>query len=394
MFAAGAAAAALAAACRGTRVSDEGPGASPGPSASPAASADEALSRGIRWLAPRYEKDGTWRSEVYGAFKDGWSLTPLATIALLRAGAIAEAQPGIFFLVGAARAGAIDWTRNGRMSPAYPAYTAALALAAVSHPSASSPSARKAWQNELRSRQLTESLGWTNADAHYGGWGYATAIPRKPAPGAGLSDAFLESNLSATSFALDALAAAGAPSSDPAFQSALIFVERQQNFAPQASPVDDGGFFFMPEDEVRNKAGLVDPAAKPRRFHSYGSMTANGLRSLLRCGLPQTHPRVVAAREWLLTRFDATRHPGTYRAEREEVRDSVWFYWSASVAAAFALAEVPRERWAAPLVRELLRRQRADGSWASDLVAVREDDPVVATSFALLALAAASRGVF
>ena len=48
--------------------------------------------------------------------------------------------------------------------------------------------------------------------------------------------------------------------------------------------------------------------------------------------------------------------------------------------------------WREALRAELLRRQRADGSWANELIAVREDDPVVATCFALLALAACRDG--
>lgn len=379
-FAAGIAAAALAASCR--RKNDEGPGATPGPSSiatnAPAATAREAMSRGIRWLAARRGDDGTWRSDVYGAFKDGWSLTPLAATALLACGAPADARPAIAWLAGAARTGRVAFAPP---APVYPAYTAALTVRALSHRDAlPDAAARDAWLAELRSRQLTEALGWSKQDAHYGGWGYATVIPRKPAPGTEIADAFLESNLSATAFALDALAAAGVPAGDPAFAAARVFVEKQQN--------DDGGFFFVPDDDVRNKAGAVDPGAKPRRFHSYGSMTANGLRSLLLCGLAHDHPRVTAAREWLLSRFDPKTHPGTYRPEREEVRESTWFYWSAAASEAFALARVPRERWAPGFAAELMRRQRADGSWVSELVAVREDDPIVATSFALLALAA------
>jgi len=43
-------------------------------------------------------------------------------------------------------------------------------------------------------------------------------------------------------------------------------------------------------------------------------------------------------------------------------------------------------RWAEALAEELLRRQRPDGSFANPASEMREDDPVVATSFALAAL--------
>jgi len=50
----------------------------------------------------------------------------------------------------------------------------------------------------------------------------------------------------------------------------------------------------------------------------------------------------------------------------------------------------------AALAKELLRRQGADGSWVNDAVEVRDDDPLVATPFALgrwpSAAALSSRG--
>lgn len=383
-FAAGIAAAL--AACR-TSKNDEGPGATPGPSAVPPTLA----ARGARWLAARQGADGSWVSDVYGAFKDGFSLTPFASLALLESGLEPDAaRKGVAWLVSKTKDGRVE---PGRVTPSYPAYTAALAVRALSHAESGAPlAARDAWLSELRGRQLTEALGWSKADAHYGGWGYSTVIPKKPPAGTAVEDAFLESNLSSTAFALDALASAGVPASDPAFAAARVFVQRQQNYSEgKPGPVDDGGFFFVPGDEVRNKAGSADVASPVVRFHSYGTMTADGLRSLLRCGEPLDGPRASAALRWLRERFDAAHNPGTYRPEREEVRDSAWFYWAASAAATLRLAGGDTAWWSAPLRAELLRRQRDGGSWSNELIAVREDDPVVATSFALLALSAVDR---
>lgn len=38
--------------------------------------------------------------------------------------------------------------------------------------------------------------------------------------------------------------------------------------------------------------------------------------------------------------------------------------------------------WAEALSRELIRRQRDDGTWTNRFTASKEDDPLVATSFA------------
>ena len=70
-----------------------------------------------------------------------------------------------------------------------------------------------------------------------------------------------ESNLSATTFALNALKAAGVPADDPAFAKALTFVKRCQNWPEKEEErdpkFDDGGFFFIYDDPIRNKAGVA-----------------------------------------------------------------------------------------------------------------------------------------
>jgi hypothetical protein len=48
----------------------------------------------------------------------------------------------------------------------------------------------------------------------------------------------------------------------------------------------------------------------------------------------------------------------------------------------------PQANWARKLAQELLTRQQANGSWANPLVNFREDDPIVATAFGLMALSA------
>jgi hypothetical protein len=280
----------------------------------------------------------------------------------------------------------------------YPVYTAAGAVIVLSHRDhVEHRQARDAWLSFLRERQLTEHLGWQPSDKEYGGWGYSHDLPRKPKPGEP-TPPFTESNLSATVFALEALQAAGCAAEDEACRKALTFVQRCQNFSDdpaQSDPAfDDGGFIFIYDDPTRNKAGEAGKDRHGRtRFYSYGSTTADGLRSLLACGLPADHPRVSAARHWLEANFDASTHPGKYPAARESTRRAVYFYYARSIAKAFAGVNVPELntppasiRWAESLADEILKRQNADGSWINDAVFVREDDPVVATSLAAQAL--------
>jgi squalene-hopene/tetraprenyl-beta-curcumene cyclase len=355
-----------------------------------------ARERGADFLLARQASDGAWRSETYGTFKDGSALTPLALNALLaaapeREGAIRKAAG---YLAGLTRAG------GEVVAPAYgfdfALYTAALTVTALSHPRLPGHRpARDTWLHFLKRRQLTEELGWSPGDREYGGWGYSRGLPRKPRAGQ-LILPLTESNLSATTCALDALRSAGVPAEDPAWARALTFVGRCQNWdddpARRDPAFDDGGFFFIYDDPVRNKAGVAGTDRSGReRYHSYGSATADGFRCLIHCGVPESDPRPRAARAWLVKNFRAARHPGTYARRREADRMGVYHYYAASLARApSATLTVEAPGGPVPMKRllagELLKRQRPDGSWSNPAHAMREDDPILATSFSLIAL--------
>lgn len=353
---------------------------------------ERALAAATEYLIDRQDADGAWRSDVYGVFKDGPSLTPLVLDTLLAIApssrSRAACEKGAAYLARMVQAdGTID---EGPHGLSYPVYTAVFAVRALSRPEMREFStARDAWLRFLRQRQLTEELGWQPADKQYGGWGYSHQVPRKPKP----SEPALpltESNLSATTFALEALQAAGCPPDDPAFGKALVFVKRCQNFSEDANQqdaaFDDGGFFFIYDDAVRNKAGASGNDRYGReRFASYGSTTADGLRSLTMCGLPLDHPRVRAALAWLERNFEASIHPGRYAKDREMNRQAVYFYYSLSLAKAFHTAKL-RRNCIEQLAESLTTRQQENGSWVNSAVAVREDDPVVATCLAAQAL--------
>jgi len=70
---------------------------------------------------------------------------------------------------------------------------------------------------------------------------------------------------------------------------------------------------------------------------------------------------------------------------------AVFYYYCASLARAPGSLTAEGEDGPVAVKRlladELLKRQRDDGSWANPAHAYREDDPITATSFALLALA-------
>jgi squalene-hopene/tetraprenyl-beta-curcumene cyclase len=351
---------------------------------------DSAIALGVRYLANRQAPDGAWRSDIYGPFKDGPSLTSLiaAKLSLLpdNPAAARVSERALRFLAGVIKADGSVNSDHGHI--AYPVYTAAGAVIALSGRDSSYSDARDTWLKYLIERQLTEELGWKPSHEAFGGWSYAHDRPqpvngRPPTP-------LAAPNVSATIFALEALIAAGVTAKDPAVQKSLLFVKRCQNWIDTAETrdpdFDDGGFYFIVEDPQRNKAGIVGTDASGRiRYASYGSATADGLRALIACGLEKNHPRIVAARRWLEEHYSASSHPGGYTAERRHMKEAVFYYYCASATKAFIALGIQGD-WAADMANTLLGHQREDGSWANNVVDVREDDPLVATPFCLQAL--------
>ena len=364
---------------------------------------DAALEKAARYLISKQSADGAWRSETYGLMRDGPSLTPIAMSALVflpQGGDAGKAalRKGANYL-----AGFVDDKGQLKVGPRellFPVYTSASASRVVALVDRTPRNLRvqSAWLAYLREQQLNEALGWQPSDAEYGGWGYALDLPRRTA--AGKPKEFLhESNLSATVFALAALRSAQIPDNNPAFAQALAFVKRCQNFSDEKAAADpkfdNGGFFFMPGDDAQNKAGLAGTdrfgRARPR---SYGTMTADGVRALLRCGLAADHPRVIAAQRWLERNFSAAHNPGEFSADRAVLQDGTYYYWVWAVSHAFLALDMDKVQtpkgfvdWPAALAEELLLRQRADGSWTNRFTDAKEDDPLIATPWAAAALA-------
>ena len=358
---------------------------------------EKAITAGAGFLVDQQQPDGTWRSKTYGLLRDGTSLTPLVLWSLPKSEATRAARE-------LGRVAMSSWVASDsqaarvRVLPQYPVYGAGLAIKVLSESEEAKPQDETVvWRELLAAHQLTEENGWSQDDARFGGWGYSHEPPSKPAEGATLSP-LDEPNLSATVFALEGLTTGR--NSDRTTQArlskALQFIQRCQNWRENALEADskfnDGGFHFLLFDEVRNKPGVagVDGTGQTR-FLSYGSATADGLRALLLCGVKPDHPRVVAARNWLIRHLDEGAHPGVYPADRVHLQPSLDFYYSATVAKAFRQVQRDdspnsHDRWPTVIASRLLTLQRLDGSWSNPAVDVREDDPLIATSLALLAL--------
>jgi hypothetical protein len=168
------------------------------------------------------------------------------------------------------------------------------------------------------------------------------------------------------------LAAAGAGPEDPAMRKARIFVERCQN--------PDGGFFFSTVVLDANKAG-----SEGSGYRSYGTATADGLLSMLALGYPDSDPRLQSALRWLKANHRASGAPGFTGEAYQRWTAGLRYYYAASSAEVFR-----RMSLQAGVSASLHASQRLDGSWANPEPLVKEDDPLIATAFAVRALRADS----
>jgi len=335
-----------------------------------------ALKRAAHYLWSQQADDGGWHSHTYGLLRSGQSLTPFVLDALLQIPADVHPLPrdkvdaAIEFIFRNTQPDGPLGTADPGI-PDYPNYATALAVSAISRARGQGAESQiRSMVGYLRLQQFTEQNGWHRTDPVYGAWGMGG--PRHTPPNTGHVD------LSMTRYVLEALRASGIPASDPIFDSAGVFVERCQNFDPQRPGDNDGGFFFSTTEFDTNKAGHDG-----KQFRSYGTTTADGILALLAVGRNTSDPRVAAAERWLTSHHHDMEVPGfTGEAYQRWTRGLAFYYVSASTEAFRALHTAP----GTGVVRALEQTQKADGSWTNPENLVKEDDPLIATAFAIRAL--------
>ncbi|RYD83504.1 MAG: cycloartenol synthase [Verrucomicrobiaceae bacterium] len=169
------------------------------------------------------------------------------------------------------------------------------------------------------------------------------------------------------------------------WDAAIAFISRTQNLPshnPGASkdPKDKGGFIYYPG------FSNADPADGPKALRSYGTMSYAGLLSFIYADLKKDDPRVTAALDWLRTNYTLDENPGMGR-------QGLYYYYhlmSKGLAAAgvdkLETADGKKVDWARDVSLKLINIQNADGSWVNDTARWMEKDPVLVTSYCVLAL--------
>ncbi|MSR60962.1 MAG: hypothetical protein EXS08_00750 [Planctomycetes bacterium] len=243
----------------------------------------------------------------------------------------------------------------------------------------------------LRALQADEGEGYAQGDRYYGGVGYGG--DERP-------------DLSNLQMALEALHTAGTTADDPAFQKALVFLQRCQNRSESndLAVVSDGKTYASGNDggasygPAESKAGYVELPDGRKVPRSYGSMSYALLKGYLFAGLSKDDARVQAVWKWLRENYTLDVNPGFQSSDDPTASYQGLFYYFYTMAKALDLfgeealvdGAGHAHAWREELAGRLLAMQRQDGSWVNENAARWfEGNPVLATAYAMLTLGTA-----
>lgn len=224
------------------------------------------------------------------------------------------------------------------------------------------------------------------------------------AGGIGYGGTHKNSDIINTSFALEALYYTRYLKSDTAsdaedlnWKAAVRFISRTQNlpgFNDQkwvtGDPDNRGGFVYFPGDSKAGEATLADGKTALR---SYGSGSYAGLLSYIYAKMDKNDPRVKEVYGWLTRNYTLDENPGMGK-------DGLYYYYHTMTKAlsiygadTLTLKDGKTVNWRRELGKRLLDLQSADGSWVNQNGRWWERDPVLVTSYAVLTLEILWRGL-
>jgi len=348
----------------------------------------------------------------------GWSVNPAADSPQLPAitGLVLTgmlAQPGVDATDSAVSAGVgfiLKYRQpdGGLYDRILPSYNTAICLSALAK--ARTPEAAAAI---VPARSFLKSLQWSEeasdsagldtgrverSHPFYGGLGYGHS---------GRPD---NSNLS---MFLQAMHDTGLNKEDPAFARAVVFLQRTQmldsvNDLSFADGSSQGGFIYAtsPDGKQENlgvgesKAGTIEETMSDgsvaSRLRAYGSMTYAGFKGYIYADLSRDDPRVRAAFDWVRRNYTLKENPGVGT-------DGQYYYYVTFARALRAWGTTTittldskgnageTRDWANDIIDQLATLQNDDGSFRSVDDRWMENNPVLITAYALIALQEAVR---
>lgn len=338
-----------------------------------------AIDKGLAWLQKNQSADGSWSLPDYPAL----TALPLTAFMLEPSGKWRKEKPpfiqnGYASLMNAAQPDGGIYLKG---LANYNTSISLVALATAGDPKFD-PAIRAA--RDFVVGQQAKNLPDESLD---GGIGYGPTGTNSGTP-----------DLSNTVMAIEALHATKniMPAELPAnlkdlnWQAAVEFVQRCQNLPGTnkaawvtADPKDQGGFVYAPG---MSKAGESVSADGKKTLRSYGSMSYAGLLSYIYADVSKDDPRVSAVVGWLRNHYTLEENPGMGA-------EGLYYYYCMMAKALSAygspeleIADGHKVDWRKEMALKLINLQKSDGSWSNESGRWMEKDPVLVTSYAVLAL--------
>ena len=327
-----------------------------------------AIDKGLEWLETQQDEKGAFHAPI--------GMTSLVVTAFLkhpeqkyRENTHLFLQKSIAYIVSEQNEDGSIYDKN--TPPAVPNYNTSISLMALS--ATENPQYAdviKKAQRYVVGIQLDEGEGITPDDKFYGGIGYGSDPSTR--------------DLSNLNFALQGLKESGLPEENDVWDKAIKFLERCQNNSEtndQKLVGNDGGFVYYPGN---SKAGN-DEEGIPR---SYSGMTYAGLLSFIYTNVDKNNPRVQSAVRWIKNHYTVDEN---YGIGMEGLYYN--YHTMAKALAAYDESEITDAKgmthdWYSELAKKLISLQKSDGYWINEEDRWMEQDPVLVTSYAILALEA------
>lgn len=332
-----------------------------------------ALNKGRAWLKKQQTPEGYWSSADYPA------VTGLVLTALLQEQPVENPESikkGFDYLLSCVQ------PDGGIYKKGLANYNTSVSLTAMAM--ANDPALREVMLNARRFVVGQQASNMANPSVN-GGMGYGPNGTNRQHP-----------DLSNTVFALEALKATQSlnASKEKAqeidWQAAIGFIERTQNLKSHNKetwasddPENKGGFVYFPGHSM---AGEIDLPGGGKALRSYGSMSYAGLLSYVYADIKKDDDRVVAVLKWLSKHYTLEENPGMGS-------DGLFYYYqmmakALSIHGADQLTTEDGKKidWRKDLALKLINQQKSEGFWVNDSGRWMEKDPVLVTTYALLAL--------
>lgn len=348
--------------------------------------AQVALAKGLAWLSSHQTAAGFWSDEKNPA------MTALPLWAISASGQTQyapNADKAVAFVLSKARPdGGIYVPNPDRGGAGLGNYNTALCIMGLQ-----ATGRKDVVPVILKGRTYIASTQLTGDDAHAGGFGYDKGGRR-------------HTDLTNTGMAIDAmrrtqsledLRPANEQKADLNWDAAIKYVENMQ----QKEGEDKGSFLYVksfgpppagmmagtnkpPAGTGRPSMGMMAGGRPPLR--TYGSITYVGLLSMMQAKLTRQDPRVISAFDYCTKHWTLDENPG-------QGQQGIYFYYNILTRAlcATGVDAIPHVNgstlaWREALIKKVIRLQKEDGSWINENNRWWENDPVLVTSYSLLAL--------